>query len=185
MLEDKPIKGLLPKYCEKCRWRSVVNNSCDYILFDGNGMRGCPPGEGCFRREIGKRGPVSATVRRQRPKQVYTAAQADFRKAAEHQQEKSAEINDRRMKLYSDGMTDEEMTKAEGVEICTIRRWRKKHNLPPNKHGFNRLTREEEDKRLALWNAGMSYSEMAKTCGVHVNAMFRWAQLRGLSRKRK
>lgn len=185
MLEDKPIRGILPKYCQGCRWRSQQYNSCDYILFDDHGMRGCPPGEGCTRREIGKRPPTAVPARRREYKQINTIVQRDLDKVQRQQTKKYAETSGRRLTLWQAGNTDVEIARLENKTIGAIRRWRASVGLPPNKHGFNRLTPEDENKRLALYAAGKSDPEIAKSCGVSPNAIFRWRHLRGLKGNRR
>ena len=94
-----------------------------------------------------------------------------------------------RFELYKQGLSDSEIGEKLFLNRTTVQQWRKANGLKPNyKVGFdkvnklhlNRIPKEEHEKRMELYEAGLIDSEIAKRVCVGKQAIFAWRKKNGL-----
>lgn len=86
----------------------------------------------------------------------------------------SKEIEDERLKFYNQGLTDKQIADLTYYTFGAITQWRKSRGLAPNGRKIPRLTKEENEKRMKLYNLGYSDKKIAKECGVSQGAISQW-----------
>ena len=101
----------------------------------------------------------------------------------------------KRLDLYNQGMSDEEIAERVYVIKSVICNWRKRRGLPPNalkgfqkgnKYGcMSRLSEVKENKRLELYNIGLNDAQIARIVGVDNSTISQWRRSRGLPSNRK
>lgn len=158
--------GLCGSFCRTCIYRSRMHNSCDYILIEGH-PRGCPPGEGCTRRETGKRKKIAFTVD---PDVQATVPEAHKRLYASH----------RKMELYNQGMSDGEIARELNMSASAVRQWRVANSLPPHVPAETMRIRQMGLQRMELYNTGMSDREIAEVVGCSPDNIATWRGKQGL-----
>jgi len=92
----------------------------------------------------------------------------------------SKEAEERRMKLYREGLSDYEIARRLGVHRTTIREWRGRRGLSPNFKRGEPIPREEEERRLKFYKMGLTDYEIAKAVGVSKTAISNWRYRRSL-----
>lgn len=88
-----------------------------------------------------------------------------------------------RMRLYRQGMTDEEIARKVGTVRSGIAQWRIKRGLPINKTEVRQVSPERQKilaKRLELYKQGLCDEEIADQLGCHTTTIFRWRKSFGL-----
>lgn len=95
-------------YCTGCVYQGRAGSRliCEYLLRTGH-MRPCPPGEGCTAKKM--EGDVNEMPRR------------------------STFDKDRALALHADGKTDLEIADMIGANLSTVRSWRVRAGLSPNR----------------------------------------------------
>jgi uncharacterized protein YjcR len=68
----------------------------------------------------------------------------------------------RRLKMYSQGLSDNELASRENVTLNSIRSWRKRHNLKRNK-GCYQTTEKERSIMSSFMSDLITISNRAKT----------------------
>lgn len=91
-----------------------------------------------------------------------------------------AESLDERMSLYREGKSDYQIAAAQGVLRTSIRVWRISRGLPANTDKRGQLTAEEDARRRACYDAGMSDLAIAQAEGVGGTSIEKWRTRRGL-----
>jgi transposase len=95
------------------------------------------------------------------------------------------EENGKRIKLYEQGFSDREIAEKCGVSFKTISLWRREHNLPSaterkGKKSGRRLTQEEIDRRIELYNQGLNDKEIAQKMGLAISSIQHWRKKNNL-----
>lgn len=94
-----------------------------------------------------------------------------------------------RLELYKQGLSDSEIGEKLFLNRTTVQQWRKANSLKANyKVGFekvnkfqlNRISKEDYEKRMELYEAGLVDSEIAKRVCVGKQAIFAWRKKNGL-----
>jgi DNA-binding CsgD family transcriptional regulator len=81
-----------------------------------------------------------------------------------------------RMKLYKQGLSDEEIALIEGVTSTTIYSWRKVRKLSTNLTKLQREKAEKYEKRLEFYNQGLTDKEIAENCNEKVSTIKGWRE---------
>jgi uncharacterized protein YjcR len=81
-----------------------------------------------------------------------------------------------RMKLYKQGLCDEEIALIEGVSSTTIYSWRKVRNLPTNPTSQQVVKMKKYEKRLEFYNQGLTDKEIAEKCNEKVSTIKGWRE---------
>lgn len=125
------MNNLCDSYCEKCVFFQRNDYSCGYI-FDVGHPRGCPPGEGCDKRETSQ----------EKKKKMTLLLKANLAKKFENEGIKngssrkylriSQEEEDMRMQLYRSGYSDLQIGMVLGTSKGAITKWRHTRKLPAN-----------------------------------------------------
>lgn len=89
------------------------------------------------------------------------------------------------LKLYNQGLSDHKIAQHVGFHHSTISRWREKNKLKPNFSFPWRLSIEEHEKRLKLYNGGLSDREIGDAVNVSGAAIFQWRQRHELEDNRQ
>lgn len=91
----------------------------------------------------------------------------------------SRQDHEKRMALYNQGLSDQEIGEKLYLSYATIAYWRKINGLPSNsKH--RRITPGMEAEMLRMHQDGMSDGQIAKTIGLVKNTVLSWRRRRGL-----
>lgn len=72
---------------------------------------------------------------------------------------------------YAMGLSDVDIARACGKDPSSAYKWRKKHNLPPNKGPSRSATKQQRKRAVALVASGCSYREAAAKLGMTRNAV--------------
>lgn len=80
----------------------------------------------------------------------------------------------KRMELYKQGLTDPEIAEKAGEKKTTISSWRNNNNLEPNSTNGIKLSKEEHQKRLKLYNEGLTDNEIANERNVSTSSIYTW-----------
>jgi uncharacterized protein YjcR len=83
--------------------------------------------------------------------------------------------HDKRLKLYKQGLTDEEIAVELGTAATTISKWRNLNGLPVHKKHKLKF-----QLRTQLYKAGYTDGTIAYKCGVTSSAIAKWRQYHGL-----
>ena len=78
------------------------------------------------------------------------------------------------MSLYRQGLSDNQIAEQTFYSIGAIAQWRWSRGLPANHFTKQRLTQEEKEKRMELYNKGCGDKRIAKECGVSKGAIAQW-----------
>lgn len=81
---------------------------------------------------------------------------------------------ERRMSLYKQGLSDQKIAELTFYSTNTIAQWRWSRGLPPNHFAKQKLSQEEQIKRMELYNKGFGDIIIAKECGVTKGAIAQW-----------
>ena len=81
---------------------------------------------------------------------------------------------ERRMKLYLKGFSDRQIANETFYSITTISQWRWSRGLPANHFTKQKLTQEDQEKRMELYSKGFGDRKIAKKCGVSKGAIAQW-----------
>ena len=87
---------------------------------------------------------------------------------------------ERRMSLYRQGLSDYQIAEQTFYSVTAISQWRWSRGLPANHFTKQKLTQEEQEKRLKLYNKGYGDGKIAKECGVSKGAIAQWRWKKGL-----
>lgn len=92
-----------------------------------------------------------------------------------------------RLALYHEGYSDTEIAEQRGLTQATIRAWRVKHGMAPNKRlkpierqTLSRCNPEEHARRLAICRECESDREAARRIGIGRTAYQKWRKNNGL-----
>lgn len=97
----------------------------------------------------------------------------------------SEEENRKRLELYHQGLTDREIADKLFYSPGAIAQWRWKLNLPPHNNPVKKLTKEQHEKRMKLYNLGYGDKRIAKICKVTKSAIAQWRYKNGLKSNMK
>jgi transposase len=86
--------------------------------------------------------------------------------------------------LYNQGLSDTEISVQLFVNRSTIERWRIKNNLPSHVLKGNHLPKEEEQKRIDLYNQGLNDYQISKILNYNYGIIRSWRKKRGLPANR-
>lgn len=92
----------------------------------------------------------------------------------------SDDEEERRRDLYEEGLSDPEIADRVGVTPSAIAQWRKRRELKPKGAGPKTLSGDEEERRRALYEKGLSDPEIADRIGISRSAVQSWRQDRDL-----
>lgn len=92
----------------------------------------------------------------------------------------SKETESERLRLYNQGLTDKQIADLTYYTFGAITQWRKNRGLAPNGRKIPRLTKEENEKRMRLYNLGYSDKIISEECGVSKGAISQWRWKNGL-----
>ncbi len=88
---------------------------------------------------------------------------------------------ERRMRWYKKGLSDESIAAKCGVARVTITAWRLSRGLSVNRHHKGALTPQEHARRVKLWKQGLPDSVIADEIGVTTSAILHWRSKQGLA----
>lgn len=91
----------------------------------------------------------------------------------------SRQDHEKRMALYNQGLSDQEIGEKLYLSYATIAYWRKINGLPSNSE-HRRITPGMEVEMLRMHQDGMSDGQIAKTMGLVKNTVLSWRRRRGL-----
>lgn len=79
-----------------------------------------------------------------------------------------------RLKLYNQGMDDDEIAKIEGASSATVGQWRINKKLPKHIDHRKKNLEELHKKRLELYNKGLTDEEIGKELNTKVKTITAW-----------
>lgn len=85
------------------------------------------------------------------------------------------------MRLYQQGLNDQQIAMAVGTQRSNIFWWRKVNGLEANFQAHMQTLSEEEARRL--YEAGLSDKQIAMALGVTMQSVYKWRKRRGLPTK--
>jgi len=94
----------------------------------------------------------------------------------------------RRLELYNQGLTDDEIALLVGCSPNAVGKWRWRRGLPAHRKAVRRrgkkgcpyLDPAEHERRLELYNQGLSDGQIAAIIGRHSSSIFFWRRRCGL-----
>lgn len=149
--------------CAGCIYHCVLSgyNACDYIFIVGT-RRPCPPGKLCTVKKAAER------TRREM-------------KAPSKGRRLDPKVDEQRMELYNQGMSDCEIAVRQGVSQAAIAKWRNNHKLQRNiQEKTKKWCKESFAERMELYNKGLSDGQIAKELGLNTSTIMQWRHRRGL-----
>lgn len=84
------------------------------------------------------------------------------------------EVENERLILYNQGLNDKQIADLTYYTPKVVTQWRRSRGLAPNGRKIPRLTDEENEKRMKLYNLGYGDKRIAKECGVSKGAISQW-----------
>jgi uncharacterized protein YjcR len=99
--------------------------------------------------------------------------------------------HEQKFELYQKGLTDVEIARALSISISAVNTWRRTKGLPLNTvpwsatHNHCKLSDEENEKRMTLYQKGFLDQDIAKKCGVSISTITSWRRGRGLKSNAK
>lgn len=105
--------------------------------------------------------------------EIYRASNLSYQSIQEWTNLKNKDEDKRRMQLYNQNLTDEEMAKLLEISRTTITMWRKRKGLPSNQ---TNLHDKYHDNISDLYAKGYSDEEIAKKLFVDIKVIKKWKQ---------
>ena len=79
-----------------------------------------------------------------------------------------------RLQLYHQGLDDDEIAVIQNCNTATIGQWRLKQGLPKHQDKKRKFLDELHEKRLNLYNKGLTDEEMARELNIKAKTILWW-----------